>query len=191
MDQNGSVWNNRFATEKAYFLREMKESDIQSILRLQDKILTGFGADQKWFYPFQEAALREIICGGSSITVGIHVENDLIAFRTGCFSGKEYKEITTALEGKYCKAPCFLMNGVLVHENYRGNRLQQRLSEHCMELCGMQGVFTFISVVHPENFASIQSLKRCGFKEKRKEMLFGGEYERLIMVKERDKISSS
>ena len=184
MDQSGRVWNNRLAREKTYSLREMKVSDIQSILRLQDKVLMGFCSDSKCFYPFQEAALREIICDGSSITVGIHIENDLIAFRTGSFFGKEYEEITTALAGKYCEAPCFLMNGVLVHENYRGNRLQQRLSEHCMELCGVLGVSTFISVVHPENFASIHSLKRCGFKEKRREMLFGGEYERLIMVKE-------
>ncbi len=185
MDRSGRIWNNRLAREKTYSLREMKESDMKSILLLQDEILTGFGFDQKWFYPFQEAALREIIFG-SSITVGIHVEDDLIAFRTGCFSGKEYEEITTALEGKYREAPCFLMNGVLVHENYRGNRLQQKLSEHCMELCGLQGVSTFISVVHPKNFASIQSLKRCGFQEKRTKILFGGEYERLIMVKERN-----
>lgn len=183
MDRNGEIFNSVTGEGKSYVLKDMKENDIREILELQNKILTDQDFDLKWFYAFDEEALEEVF-EDDSIALGVYIDDRLIAFRTGSSSGKEYEEITNALGGSYTKKPCFLMNGVFVDKAYRGNHLQEKLSEHCIEQCRKSGINTFLSVVHPDNISSIKSLKNIGFKEEKRLMLFNGSYDRLILVKE-------
>lgn len=183
MKQSGQIINKNQGNEKTYTLRKMMHCDIQEILELQERVLNGCSFNSEWFYPFDEEELCEIV-GGESIAIGVFVDERLIAFRTGCFSGHEYDEITGVLGGKYKEVPCFLMNGVFVDKDYRGNHLQQKLSDHCVEVCREMGIDTFLSVVHPDNSPSIKSLKSIGFSEVKRQMLFDGRYDRLILVKE-------
>ena len=183
MDQNGRILNSVLGEEKNYVLKDMEESGIGEIMGLQDQILADQGFDLEWFYPYKAEELKEIL-EDDSIALGVYVDGRLIAFRTGSFSGEEYEEITDALGGKYKEKPCFLMNGVFVDKAYRGNHLQQKLSEHCIERCRKKGINTFLSVVHPDNISSIKSLKNVGFKEEKRLMIFHGSYDRLILVKE-------
>jgi ribosomal protein S18 acetylase RimI-like enzyme len=183
MDQNGRIFNSISGEEKDYVLKDMKESGLTEILELQNKVLTECGFNTQWFYPFDEEELKEIL-EGDSIALGVYTDGKLIAFRTGSFSGVEYDEITNTLGGKYKEKPCFLMNGVFVDKAYRGNHLQQKLSEYCIERCRKKGINTFLSVVHPDNIPSIKSLKNIGFKVEKQRKIFNGNYDRLILVKE-------
>lgn len=183
MNLSGQIVNKNLGAEKTYVMKDMKLSDMKDIFELQNKILVGCGFDLEWFYPFEEEELKEIL-EGDSIAIGVYVDEKLIAFRTGGFSGLEYDEITNTLGGKYKDHPCFLMNGVFVDKDYRGNHLQQKLSDHCIEICRKKGIETFVSVVHPDNISSIKSLKNIGFEEIKRQMLFDGKYDRLILVKE-------
>ncbi len=184
MNQIGKIFHLRSGLEKDYTLRNLEISDVPVILELQDRVMTG-GFDPRWFYPFGEQELMELV-ESDNIAIGVYIEEKLIAFRAGCFSGREFEEIISVLGEKYKERPCFLMNGVFVDKAYRGNHLQRKLSEYCMELCRGKGIQTFFSVVHPHNIPSVQSIKSMGFEERKRQMLFDGNYERFIFVKERN-----
>jgi GNAT superfamily N-acetyltransferase len=181
--QNGRQKTNRVEAE-AFFLRDMVKSDIPEILALQEQILREGDFDHQWFYPFSEEELKELVDEKNGIFIGAFAGDRLVAFRAGCFSGEEYDEITGALGSPYTETACFLMNGVFVHKDYRGHHLQQTLTEECMKRCEEIGINTFLSVTHPENRASMTSLKNVGFVERSRQMLFHGKYDRVILVKE-------
>lgn len=170
--------------KEEYTIRDMLKTDIPVILALQEKIIREDGFDLRWFYPFSEAELEELVEEPAGIAIGASAGGRLIAFRAGCFSGSEYDEVTRALGSEYTKIPCFLMNGVFVDRDWRGNHLQQKLTELCIERCRKRGIETFLAVVHPDNVSSVKSLKNLGFEERTRQMLFSGKYDRLILVKE-------
>lgn len=170
---------------KDYSVRDMLKTDIPEILTLQEKSLGGNGFDPRWFYPFSEEELSEFVEEETGMAIGVFAEGRLIAFRAGCFSGSEYDEVTRALGSPYRDIPCFLMNGVFVAPAYRGNHLQQALTEQCMERCGKLGIGIFLAVVHPDNASSVKSLGNLGFEVRLRQMIFDGKYDRLILVKEK------
>jgi len=166
-------------------MRTMQETDIDTMLQLQKKVLESPDFNADWFYPFPRKELEELMEMRDSIILGIYVGERLAAFRVGCCAGAEFEEIAETLEGKCTKTPCFLMNGVFVDKDFRGNNLQQMMSEYTIERCKENGVETFITAIHPDNTASIQSLKNIGFKEKKRQTIYGGNYDRVILVKEK------
>lgn len=166
----------------SYIVRDMMKKDIAEILALQDKVLHGSGFDSRWFYPFSKEELEEFVEEAAGLSVGVFVKGKLRAFRMGCFSGMEYDEITRALGSPYRETLCFLMNGVFVDQAFRGNHLQQMLTEQCIARCRKRGIETFLAVVHPDNLPSIKSLKNIGFTERSRQKIFDGKYDRIILV---------
>ena len=166
-------------------LKRVGSADIPEILALQERIFDADGFDSQWFYPFSREELVALAGEEDSILVGVFAGQKLIAFRAGCRSGEEYKEIVETLGGKYRTIPCFLMNGSFVDSDYRGNNLQQTMTEYCVKCCETKGIETFFTTVHPENTASITSFRNLGFKEKETRTLYGGKYNRIILVKEK------
>lgn len=185
MGKNVKRLNFEMQKEELFYVRDMLKRDIPGILALQDQVLRGSGFDPQWFYPFTEEELMEFIEEEAGLSVGMFAGEKLIAFRAGCFSGSEYDEITRALGSPYTEIPCFLLNGAFVHNAYRGNNLQQKLTEHCIERCRKIGIEIFLSVVHPDNCASVKSLYNIGFEARSRQAIFQGKYDRIILVKER------
>ena len=172
-------------TINGFTVRDMLKKDIPEILALQEKVIGEDNFDLRCFYPFSEAELRELTEEPAGMAIGAFAEGKLVAFRAGCFSGSEYDEITGALGSPYSEIPCFLMNGAFVDRAFRGNHLQQAMTELCIERCRKLGIETFLAVVHPDNVSSIKSLTNLGFSERARKMLFNGTYDRLILVKEK------
>ena len=168
--------------EETFFVRDMKKGDIVDILALQDRIFREDSFDPRWFYPFSKKELEEFLGEETGISVGAFMEGKLVAFRTGCISGEEYDEITRALGSPYTETDCFLMNGAFVDKTYRGNHLQQMLTEQCIVRCRKRGIETFLAVVHPDNLPSIKSLKKIGFIERSRQKIFNGKYDRIILL---------
>lgn len=177
-------WNIDLKIKTDYTVWDMIKKDIPEILALQEKVLGGDGFDPRWFYPFSEEELKEMVETAAGMTIGVFAEGELIAFRAGSFSGSEYDEITRILGNPYTDIPCFLMNGVFVDPAWRGNHLQQALTEQCIARCRERGIGTFLAAVHPDNIYSIKSLKNIGFEARTRQMIFNGKYDRLILVKE-------
>lgn len=53
------------------------------------------------------------------------------------------------------------LHGVMVHDEYRGNHLQEILGN---KICEMTDKKYVLATVHPENIASIKSLEKIGLK---------------------------
>ena len=168
--------------KETFFVRDMMKGDVAEILALQDKILHEDGFDPRWFYPFSEEELKVLVGKNTGISVGAFMEGRLVAFRTGCISGEEYDEITRNLGSPFTEISCFLMNGAFVDKAYRGNHLQQMLTEQCIARCRKRGIETFLAVVHPDNLPSIKSLKKIGFIERSRQKIFNGKYDRIILL---------
>lgn len=166
-------------------VRDMRKPDIPEILMLQEKVLKEDGFDLRWFYPFSEAELEEVAGEKAGMAVGAFAEGKLIAFRAGNFTGSEYDDIIRILGSPYTETRCFLMNGAFVDPAWRGRHLQQTLTKLCIERCRKRGIGTFFAMVHPDNVSSMKSLKNLGFTERTRQMLYGGKYDRFILVKEK------
>lgn len=166
-------------------VRDMQTSDIPDVLALQERIIGAEDFDARWFYPFSEEELDQLTEGTEGMAIGVWAEGRIIAFRAGSFSGSEYEEITDTLGSPYTEFPCFLMNGAFVDPAFRGKHLQQVMTELCIDRCRKLGIHTFLAVVHPDNISSIKSLKNIGFSERTRKLIFGGTYDRLILVKEK------
>ena len=182
--KSGTLIDAETGEEAAYYMRDMKETDIGEMLRLQKKVFMEDNLDVLWFYPFNEEELINILQIDNNIVIGIFVKERLIAFRVGCCCGSEYQEIVSALGSKYTEIPGFLMNGALVDRRYRGNKLQQMMSQYSIERCREVGIKTFFTAIHPDNTSSIKSLTNIGFEVRARKMLYNNKYDRTILVKE-------
>jgi GNAT superfamily N-acetyltransferase len=166
-----------------FFVRDTRKEDIPGILAAQEAVLRAADYDPQWLYPFCKEELEELMEEGA-VSIGAYAEGSLIAFRAACFSGHEYEEITRALGSPFTDIPCLLLYGMFVVPAWRGRHLQQKLTELCIDRCKERGIGTFLATVHPGNDPSLKSLKNLGFQVRAKKMLYGKEYERLILVKE-------
>lgn len=168
----------------SYKMTRLTPEHIPDLLAIQEQILQTGGFDLLWFYPFQEEELDEILQQSDNLVLGIYVESELVAFRVGCGSGSEFREVMEKLGEPYQKRPCFLLNGALVKPRYRGNSLQQMMSEYTIDWCRNCGKEVFVVTVHPDNAPSIKSLENIGFIKKTRALLYNKHYDRLILVKE-------
>jgi RimJ/RimL family protein N-acetyltransferase len=184
MNFKGAIYNRDLGVQESCEIRNMEVSEIDEILKLQEKILYRDSFDLEWFFPFSKEELEEILEQKNAIALGVFVNGKLVAFRTGGSCGAEYNEITRTLGSHFTEVPCFLMNGAFVENAYRGNGLQTMMTEYCMEECLKKGIKTFVALVHPDNKPSIASLKKAGLTERTRQMVFDGKYDRLILVKE-------
>ncbi|MDD3199095.1 MAG: hypothetical protein PHV71_03540 [Eubacteriales bacterium] len=182
--KNGILIDAVIGEEAPYYMSSMKEVDIGEMLRLQKQVFMEDNLNVLWFYPFKSLELKSILKIENNIVIGVFVRERLIAFRVGCCCGREYQEIVSALGGRYKEIPCFLMNGAFVENRYRGNNLQQMMSQYSIDRCREIGIKTFLTAIHPDNASSIKSLTNIGFEVRARKMLYNNKYDRTILVKE-------
>ena len=168
----------------AYKMTTLLPQNIEMMLKLQDEVIKGKGFNISWFYPFSANELKEIMSMKGNQVIGVFTGEELIAFRVSCSGGREFQEISNALGGGYEEGKAMLLNGVFVKDTFRGNHLQQIMSQYTIDECQKMGIKLLMTAIHPDNGASIKSLENIGFERKERAMLYGGKYDRIIMVKE-------
>lgn len=184
MIAEGTVFNREKNREEAYVMRLLTPGDIPQMLAVQEFVLQQEDFEPSWFFPYDEAEFQRVISTEGSLLPGIFVEGRLIAFRVGCPGTGEYSDIPDILGPPYSRGPTYLLNGVFVDPAYRGNHLQQLMSEYTIEQCRRRKVRYFATAIHPDNMASLRSLEAIGFEIATRTRLYGGRYERCILVKE-------
>lgn len=167
-----------------YIMTTLTPEDIEMMLRLQDEIIGCKGFDISWFYPFCCDELKEIMNIKGNLVIGVFAEKELVAFRVSCICGEEFKEIAHALGDIYEEGKAMLLNGVFVKNDFRGNNMQQIMSQYTADECEKHGIKVLMTAIHPDNIASIKSLENIGFKKKKRAMLYEGKYDRVILVKD-------
>lgn len=167
-----------------YIMTSLGPENIETMLKLQDEVIGCRGFNISWFYPFCYDELSEIMSTKGNLVTGIFAEDELVAFRVSCICGEEFKEISHALGDIYEEGSAMLLNGVFVKNNFRGNNMQQIMSQYTADLCKKNGIEVLMTAIHPDNIASITSLENIGFEKKKRAMLYEGRYDRVILVRE-------
>lgn len=71
-----------------------------------------------------------------------------------------------------------------VSEAFRGYGLQKRMIKEALEILKLKEFLFYLATVHPENTASLKSLKEFGFKEIGRLIKYGG-MERLLLFRDK------
>ena len=183
---NAVIAEGIFPEGQAYIVRRLSDSDIPSVLRLQQMVVTHL-ADPGRLAPLSEEEYY-YITGGKGILIGVFVEGELIAFR-----GLVEPEITDEHLGLDAGLPEQELEFVMyqeisnVHPDWRGLNLQQRMAQWAMsELESMDHPYKYIcATVAPFNVPSLkdkfsQGMEIAGLKPK-----YGGHL-RYIFLKQLD-----
>jgi len=146
-------------------MKFLDESYIDEILSLQ-KIVHDRIENKDLFVPdSRDFILNQVLDAENGRAIGVFVDNKLIAFRTTNFP----KDSETNM-GRELNIPEDELNYVVhleatvVHPNYRGNRLQERMLKHTIELIKSLGFKYLLSTVSPLNYPSLKSVINSGLR---------------------------
>lgn len=180
----GLIKNQKTGQCKNCHIQNLNANHTSQIIALQNKIVALL-SDKDLFHPFFEHEIKHLFTHRENIILGVYTdENELIAFRAATVTGKEFDEINYFLENKYHCHQKLLLNGAFVDEDYRGNRLQVKMSEYTINLAKERNVELLFTVIHPDNVASIKSIASLGFDEIKEINVYIHQHRRLLFVKE-------
>ena len=129
--ENTVIAERIFPGGQAYIVRRLSDSDIPSVLRLQQLVVTHL-ADPARLAPLSEEEYY-YITGGKGILIGVFVDGELIAFRglvepgttdehLGLDAGLPEEELGYVIYQEISN----------VHPDWRGLNLQQRMAQWAM-----------------------------------------------------------
>ncbi len=174
-------------TEKPYQMLRLGPGRAQEIFSLQ-KIVYEAQDDPQKFVPdpvesFQDVMLVE----GKGFSIGVFVEEQLIAVRTVSFPGKGEenlgREIGLTEESELDKVA--ILEATMVRPDYRGNALQKKMLVHTMKFIREYGCCHVLSTVSPFNYPSLSSVMHAGLYIKNLKLrtgVYGGKL-RFLMAK--------
>jgi len=182
--QTGLVINQTTKAYEKYHIRKLNVNDLCKIIRLQNKIYDSL-SNKELFHPFKESELASLFYHNENIILGVFNNKEhLIAFRAATAAGKEFDEISKHLDEKYKNKNKLLLNGAFVDEDYRNNRLQVKMTELTINICKKNNISLLFTVIHPDNTASIKSIKSLGFRPIKEIKVYTQKYLRLLFIKE-------
>ena len=183
---NAVIAEGIFPEGQAYIVRRLSDSDIPSVLRLQQMVVTHL-ADPGRLAPLSEEEYY-YITGGKGILIGVFVEGELIAFR-----GLVEPEITDEHLGLDAGLPEQELEFVMyqeisnVHPDWRGLNLQQRMAQWAMsELARTNHPYKYVcATVAPFNIPSLKDKFGQGMQIAALKPKYGGHL-RYVFLKELD-----
>lgn len=151
-------------TEKPYKMLKLGPGRAQEIFDLQQIVYEAQDDPQK-FVPdpiesFQDVMLVE----GKGFSIGVFVDEELIAVRTVSFpgTGEENlaREIDIVSEEELKKTA--ILEATMVRPDYRGNALQKKMLVHTMKMIQEHGCCYVLCTVSPFNYPSLSSVMHAG-----------------------------
>lgn len=151
-------------TEKPYQMVRLDPGRAQEIFDLQ-KVVYEAQDDPQKFVPdpiesFQEVMLVE----GKGFSLGVFVENQLIAVRTVSFPGDTQGNMgrEIGLTEKRDLEKVAILEATMVRPDYRGNALQKKMLVHTMKMIENYGYGYVLCTVSPFNYPSLSSVMFAG-----------------------------
>lgn len=180
----GLVKNKTTGEYKNCKIETLDINNSEQIIALQKNIIALI-PDNDLFHPFSENEIKQLFSHHENIILGVFTDNnELIAFRAATTAGAEFDEINYFLENKYNSYNKLLLNGAFVDDDYRGNGLQVKMTEHTIKTARVRNIELLFAVIHPDNIASIKSITSLGFKEIREINVYIHQHRRLLFIKE-------
>jgi len=160
-------------------LRELKLSDINKIIKLQELIINGLENKELYAGSKQEY----INCNGKIIGC-LTNEDELIAM--GVYAKKGYDESNYAydigLNGEEVLKVAQI-ESTIVKSEYRGNKLQRLICEELEKIARKDNIEILTATASPYNEFSVNTFMNLGYEIKKDKLKYGG-LRRYVLVKE-------
>ena len=164
-------------------LRELKLSDINKIIKLQELIINGLENKELYADSKQEEFEEYINCNGKIIGC-LTNEDELIAI--GVYAKKGYDESNYAydigLNGEEVLKVAQI-ESTIVKSEYRGNKLQRLICEELEKIARKDNIEILSATASPYNKFSVNTFMNLGYEIKKDKLKYGG-LRRYVLVKE-------
>lgn len=164
-------------------LRELKLSDLNKIIKLQELIINGLENKELYADSKQEEFEEYINCNGKIIGC-LTNEDELIAM--GVYAKKGYDESNYAydigLNGEEVLKVAQI-ESTIVKSEYRGNKLQRLICEELEKIARKDNIEILSATASPYNEFSVNTFMNLGYEIKKDKLKYGG-LRRYVLVKE-------
>ncbi|MCP4021031.1 MAG: GNAT family N-acetyltransferase [Desulfobacteraceae bacterium] len=145
-------------------LRRLLLSDLHQIMQLQERIVRAL-PDKNLFYPDTADFYISMINSSKNLVEGIFFNGKLIAFslllipdsldyNLGVDIGLSQEDLSSVAHAEM----------IFVDPAFRGNKLQRFFLKRRIEYASDNGYFIILTTVAPSNKASLNNLRKSGFK---------------------------
>ncbi|MBY0754332.1 GNAT family N-acetyltransferase [Clostridium sardiniense] len=164
-------------------IKELDETYIHKIMTLQNNIIENI--DNKELYALtSENEFREIINGKGKVIGCLTKNEELIAL--GVYGNFKYDKNNYGHDIDI-KGEKLLTIGqiesIIVSEEYRGNRLQEKLCKILEEIGKLNKTSIMCATVSPNNHFSLKNFLLLGYEVQKEKLKYGG-MRRYILVKQ-------
>ena len=177
------ILNNKENSKKENaIIRNIKYSELDKILNLQDKILKDI--DKSMYAKTSREEFRYYFDTDSIIIGCFAKEESLIAFGIGAkygMSEHNYAYELGVIGSNLDKN--IQIDTVAVEKSFRGNKLQNIICEIIENIAKTQNYENILATVHPENKYSLNVFLNLGYQIKKKTIMYTN-LERYILSKE-------
>lgn len=160
--------------------RQCNETDLQSILRLQEETFSLID-DPSLLRRNSPEMLRERLFE-PHCTLGAFVEGELAGFAMLCFEGNTEENLSRGLVSEDMLSRCANLKLVIVSPGYRGLSLQRILLTQLEDTARERGALQLCLTVSPKNIYSLRNVEALGYERVRAESKYGG-HERILYRK--------
>lgn len=155
--ESGLLRNQEDGREYPFEIAELTPDHIDAVCEVQGLVVDTL-EDPALYYPDPRELLLQCL-GERGVTIGTFVNGRLVGFRSVFFPGDRPDNLGLDLG---MTDPALLhkvahLERAAVVPQFRGNRLQIRMTGHAIRLAGLSGRWRYLfSTVAPGNFASMQ-----------------------------------
>lgn len=150
--------------EKPYKMILLKKGSEQEIFDLQTIVYEAQDDPQK-FVPDPIESFRDVmLVEGKGFSIGVFVEEELVAVRTVSFpgDGKDNLGREIGLDSKEALEKTAILEATMVRPDYRGNALQKRMLVPTMEFIRNHHCCYVLCTISPFNYPSLSSVMHAG-----------------------------
>ena len=143
-------------------IKRLTSIDHQDFIKINNEIRESI-SNPTWFMPFSEEELTNTFDDKCTLVIyGAFIDNVLGAVSLFDTNTDEFLELANA-----CGVPaekCAELGGSMVLPSFRGKNLMFEINAKLIEVAKSMGLEYFVATVHPDNIASISSIKKLGME---------------------------
>jgi hypothetical protein len=173
---------NHMANSRIFQFRKCAAADLDAIMGLQETVCRTI-KNKDIFVP-TERCENEKILREPSFIIGCFDGPNLIAYCSLSLPGEDIENLGWDLLWPRQKVlSCAKLDTIVVHPDYRGQHLQQRIMQYMFVIVEDNHDIKYVlTTVSPENKYSLHNVQAMGFEVLMKKLKYGGK-ERLILCR--------
>ncbi len=145
-----------------YTIKYLNEDSLQDLVKLQKIMLLNL-PDPELYQPASIDILKERLCKEHSV-IGAVTDEGLIAFGIIHIPGDNEDNLGIDIGmSKADQDRVAHIQYIIVHPDYRGNSLQEKLAKYLLEVIKETGYTHVLGTISPKNYYSLCNMLKLGF----------------------------